>query len=288
MRRPLIDTRDIALGIRMHPFQLQMSRHTKDPEALEQHKGGTRQNADPRDVSEQEDAGAAEHLPVAVKGAAGTYPVQSVAISGNQLQSAAIRGNQRRNVSCAISGHQWPSVVISCNQLQSVEISGNQRRNVSCRSRSCGCKEVSSRVLRCTQWQSVLVTFRSRSRGSRDVINGNQVHSVAISAPHLPFEIAWVNCGTDKREHETTPHMPHAPVMREAIRGHRRLSEAIRDNSPDAACTVHCAGVHWVVDLHSDHHLGGGAVHAAAHSADDDSSPRHHGRTAGSDGDEPR
>ena len=141
---------------------------------------------------------------------------------------------------------------------------------------------------RCTQWQSVLVTFRSRSRGSRDVINGNQVHSVAISAPHLPFEIAWVNCGTDKREHETTPHMPHAPVMREAIRGHRRLSEAIRDNSPDAACTVHCAGVHWVVDLHSDHHLGGGAVHAAAHSADDDSSPRHHGRTAGSDGDEPR
>jgi len=107
VRRPLIDTRDIALGIRMHPFQLQMSRHTKDPEALEQHKGGTRQNADPRDVSEQEDAGAAEHLPVAVKGAAGTYPVQSVAISGNQLQSVAIRGNQRRNVSCAIGGHQW-------------------------------------------------------------------------------------------------------------------------------------------------------------------------------------
>jgi hypothetical protein len=219
VRRPLIDTRDIALGIRMHPFQLQMSRHTKDPEALEQHEGGTRQNADPRDVSEQEDAGAAEHLSVAVKGAAGTYPVQSVAISGNQLQSVAIRGNQRRNVSCAISGHQWPSVVISCNQLQSVEISGNQRRNVSCRSRSCGCKEVSSRVLRCTQWQSVLVTFRSRSRGSRDVINGNQVHSVAISAPHLPFEIAWVNCGTDKREHETTPHMPHAPCTAQASTG---------------------------------------------------------------------
>ena len=51
---------------------------------------------------------------------------------------------------------------------------------------------------------------------------------------------------------------------------------------------ITCAGVHWVVDLQSDHQLGGGAVHAAAHSADDDSSPRHHGRTAGSDGDKPR
>jgi hypothetical protein len=51
---------------------------------------------------------------------------------------------------------------------------------------------------------------------------------------------------------------------------------------------ITCARVHWVVDLHSDHHFGGGAVHAAAHSADDDSSPRHHGRTAGSDGDKPR
>ena len=90
VRRSLIDTRDIALVVRMHPCQFQMLRHTKDPEALEQHEGGTSQNADPRDVSEQEDAGAAEHLPVAVKGAAGTYPVQSVALSGTQWHSAAI------------------------------------------------------------------------------------------------------------------------------------------------------------------------------------------------------
>ena len=146
-------------------------------------------------------------------------------------------------------------------------------------------------VIKSTRLHSVAISAHHlpfEMRGSRDVIKSTQVHSVAISAHHLPFEIAWVNCGTDKREHETTPHMPHAPVMREAIRGHRRLSEAIRDDSPDAACTVHCARVHWVVDLHSDHHLGGGAVHAAAHSADDDSSPRHHGRTAGSDGDKPR
>jgi len=146
VRRPVIDTRDIALGIRMHPFQLQMPRHTKDPEALEQHEGGTRQNADPRDVSEQEYAGAAEHLPVAVKGAAGTYPVQSVAISGNQWQSVAISAGTYPVQSVAISG----------NQLQSVAIRGNQRRNVSC-------------AISCNPWQSV-------------AISGNQRQSVAISA----------------------------------------------------------------------------------------------------------
>ena len=196
----------------------------------------------------------------------------------------------------AISGNQWQSAVISGNPWQSVAISGNQRG----RWRSTHSSGSQSVAIRGNPWQSVAISGNQWQSAPerilpfeivwvhRGVIKSTRVHSVAISAHHLPFEIAWVNCGTDKREHETTPHMPHAPVMREAIRGHRRLSEAIRDNSPDAACTVHCAGVHWVVNLHSDHHLGGGAVHAAAHSADDDSSPRHHGRTAGSDGDEPR
>ena len=69
-------------------------------------------------------------------------------------------------------------------------------------------------VIKSTQVHSVAIGAHHlpfEMRGSRDVIKGNQVHSVAISAHHLPFEIAWVNCGTDKREHETTPHMPQAP-----------------------------------------------------------------------------
>ena len=65
----------------------------------------------------------------------------------------------------------------------------------------------------------------------------------------------------------------------------RHREERAGDDSPYAACTVHCAGVHRIINLQSDHRLGSGAVHAAAHSADDDSSPRHNCRTAGSDGD---
>jgi len=74
----------------------------------------------------------------------------------------------------------------------------------------------------------------------RGVIKSTRVHSVAISAHHLPFEIAWVNCGTDKREHETTPHMPHAPCTAQASTGSSICSriiilEAARYTQPPTA-----------------------------------------------------
>ena len=76
-------------------------------------------------------------------------------------------------ISGSSRGHQWSS-----RGHQGV-ISGHQ-----------GVIKGSSAVIkessRGTQWQSVRITCRSGPRGCRDVINGNQVHSVAISAYHLP------------------------------------------------------------------------------------------------------
>ena len=64
-------------------------------------------------------------------------------------------------------------------------------------------------------------------QGYSVAISGNQWQSVAISAHHLPLEIAWVNCGTEKSAQETTPHMPHAPCTAQASTGSSICSRII-------------------------------------------------------------
>ena len=79
---------------------------------------------------------------------------------------------------------------------------------------------------------------------SSRVLSCNQWHSVAISAHHLPLEIAWVNCGTEKSAQETTPHMPHAPVGRQGRRGEHlhcggeKSAQETTPHMPHAPCTA--------------------------------------------------